>query len=77
MRRESLTINLSRSLLSSCLDVFKGIFNALPYHAKEYRLGAGRILHHLGAKTHTKMIKRALKGYNKVLGKGDKGEDTF
>jgi len=31
----------------------------------------------LGAKTHTITIKRALKGCSGVLGKGEKGKDTF
>jgi len=68
---ESLIIWLSGSLPSKCLDVFKGIRNTLPYHAKYGRLGAVFILHHLGVKMQTIMIKRALKGCNGVLGKGE------
>jgi len=75
--RESLTIKSSGSLLSKCLDVFNGIPNTLPYHAKDHRLGAVHILHHWGAKTYTKAIKMALKGCNRVLGKDEKGKDTF
>jgi len=44
------------------------------YPTKDHRLGAVLILHHLRAKTHTIMIKRVLKGCNRVLGKGDKGK---
>ena len=57
--------------------MFKGILNTLPYHVKDHRLGAVLILHHLGAKTCTKMIKRALKGCNGVSSKREKGEDRL
>jgi len=74
---ERLTIWSTRSLPYKCLPVFKGTFNTIPYHAKDHRLGGVLILHHLGAKMHTIMIKRALKGCNGILGKGEKREDTF
>ena len=53
------------------------LLNTLPYHAKGHGLEAAPILHHLGAKMNTKIVKRDLKGFNEVLGKGEKGEDTF
>jgi len=37
--------------LCKCLDVFKGILNTLPYHAKDHKLGRVLILHHLEAKS--------------------------
>jgi len=70
---KSLTIQSSESLLSKCLNVFKGIFNTLSYHAIDHRLRAILILNHLWPKTHTKMIKRALKDCNG----GEKREYTF
>jgi len=56
------------------LDVFRGILTTQPYHAKDYRLGEVLILHHLGEKMHTIIIKRALRGCNGVFGKGEKGK---
>ena len=57
--------------------MFNGILSTLPYHAKDHRPGVVLILHNLGAKMHTKMIKSTLKGCNGVLGNGERGEDTF
>jgi len=70
--RGSFTIWSSRSLLSKCLDVFKGTLKTLPCHSKDCSLGGVLMLHHLWAKTHIIMIKRALKGCNGVSGKGGK-----
>ena len=74
---EGPTIKSSGSLLSKCLDVFKGILNTLPNHTKGHRLGAVLILHHLGAKVHIIMIRMAFKGFNGVLGNGEKGKKLW
>jgi len=53
------------------------MLNTLSYHATDHRPRAVLVLHHLGAKTHTKTIKRALKGCDGGLSKDEKGDDTF